>query len=288
MKRNRVIGIVAGGFGLALGWTAWAEPESGSNRVRFADDLPEGVTVSEAGAWRVVHAGEGKATFVIGTVESPVIGAPMYILAGKVRYSDVQGKGYLEMWSQFAGDQAYFSRTVADRGPMRHVTGMSSWRDFILPFNKGEEPDPLRLVLNLVLEGPGEVEVKDLRLVAGSDWQAALHPDMWWGGGTSGAIGAFVGVMFGVLGSLVGWGRRDARRYGVAMAGTWIMIGVGAVCLVAGAAALFAGQPYHVSYLLGITAVIGLAVGGGVFRAVKALRTQEELRRMDASDVAAL
>ena len=73
-------------------------------------------------------------------------------------------------------------------------------------------------------------------------------------------------------------------RYGVAMAGSCIMVGVGGVSLVAAGVALVAGQPSHVTYLLLLAAVIGIAVGGAVLREVRALRTQGELRRMDAAD----
>ena len=283
MKRSNLIGL-AGWLGLSVVWTVNAEPEPAGNRLRYVEDRAEGVTLTEAGAVRVIHRGEGKATFPIATVQAPVIGQPMYVVAGKVRYKGVEGVGYLEMWNHFGSDQAYFSRTLGDAGPTRSITADSEWRDFILPFNKGEEADPSKLAINLVLEGPGEVEVKDLSLVVGGNWRAVLYPDPWWGGMSSGVLGASLGILFGVLGTLIGWARRDARRYGVAMAGSCIMVGVGGVSLVAAGVALVAGQPSHVTYLLLLAAVIGIVVGGAVLREVRALRTQGELRRMDAAD----
>ena len=72
--------------------------------------------------------------------------------------------------SHFAGEKAYFSRTLAESGPLQSISGRSDWRPFQLPFAARDESGwlddrPERLDLNLVLPGAGKVQLRSLRLV---------------------------------------------------------------------------------------------------------------------------
>src|SRR5881397_3380422 len=47
------------------------------------------------------------------SIDNPQITAPRYRLTGRVRYDNVEGTGYLEMWNYFPGGGQFFSRTLA-------------------------------------------------------------------------------------------------------------------------------------------------------------------------------
>jgi hypothetical protein len=75
------------------------------------------------------------------------------------------------MWSEFPeapGSPAgkYFSRTLAEVGPLQKITGSAEWRPFLVPFDATQSKTlPSKLILNLVLAGAGTVEFSDVELV---------------------------------------------------------------------------------------------------------------------------
>ncbi len=107
------------------------------------------------------------------TIEKPPIGATKYALRGEIRYENVQGRAYLEMWSVFPNGR-YFSRTLGDpgSGPMSQLAGTSAWREFTLPFDSTGESVPIRIEVNLFLPGRGVVFVGPLSLMEVSSVEA--------------------------------------------------------------------------------------------------------------------
>jgi|GEM_PF-1919039 len=99
------------------------------------------------------------------TIEKPPFEASRYELGGEIRYSDVQGQGYLETWNDFP-EGRYFSRTLEASGPMGQLTGTSDWREFTLPFDRtGTKSAPTRIEVNLHLPGRGVVFLGPLELI---------------------------------------------------------------------------------------------------------------------------
>ena len=102
------------------------------------------------------------------TVKEPKIKEKAYILRGKVRMEGVVGDGYLEMWNHFPEPKpgAYFSRTMAETGPMGKFRGTAPWREFTLPFmiNDNSFPAPNKLQINVYLPEKGTVWLSDLTL----------------------------------------------------------------------------------------------------------------------------
>ena len=98
------------------------------------------------------------------TIEQPNVAGPRYVLTGQVRYEGVEGNGYLELWNHFPDGGQYFSRTLADVGPLMKLQGTSGWRPFTLPFDATGAPPPTKLVLNVVLPARGVVFLGPLRL----------------------------------------------------------------------------------------------------------------------------
>ena len=95
-----------------------------------------------------------------------------YAITGEVRYENVSPGSYLEMWSYFDSpapgypEGAFFSRTMADSGPMGKLDGTSDWREFWLPFDATSTTATLnRLEMNLHLTGPGTVHLRNMKLM---------------------------------------------------------------------------------------------------------------------------
>ena len=120
----------------------------------------------------VKHDGAKALQLPLWKLEKPGITKQCYALRGKVRYKDVSGVGYFELWNEFPPEKPggpaprYFSRSLAETGPFSRITGSSDWRDVFIPFNaSGAAEHPQALELNLSLPGAGEVEVTSLVLV---------------------------------------------------------------------------------------------------------------------------
>jgi hypothetical protein len=108
----------------------------------------------------------------------------------------------------------------------------------------------------------------------------------WWtshDGTLFGAIGgAACGVLAGAFGALIGWlaPRGIGKRIMVPIHIGFVVLG--AACLIAGAAALIARQPYHVFYPLLLIGGIVTFVMGGLLPVTIARYRQAEARKMDA------
>ena len=239
------------------------------------------------------------ATLTFARIESPGVTASNYALRGSLRYQEVEGDAYLEMWNLFADGSRYFSRTLAEAGPLAKITGSSDWREFALPFSLLDSPDrPSLLILSLVLPGKGEVVLGPLRLVqydsAESMWTALAA-----GAGAAGAPGApgwwsppagralsLLGTMILVLASgLAFWLARmgKARAWGLSV--LWLETIAGAVALMASVFATLAAQPGWVRTPLIVLGALAILLGMLSLRVVPARYTALELRRMQSQNI---
>jgi hypothetical protein len=230
----------------------------------------------------VVRAGDRGGVFPLTTVDGSSIGGQGYAVVGEVRYEDVAGRAYLEMWSVFPDGSRYFSRTLDDEGALAAITGTSDWRPFELPFYLQGAPPPDRLEINVVLPSAGEVRVGPLRVVP----FGALSSTGWWSDRTAGLVGGIAGSVVGLLGGTLGLlvSRRRARGFVV---GTTVAFGVlGAGLVLAGAVSVAMSQPYAVWYPLLLMGGL-LMILSFVLRAVaRRAYTDAELRRMRAMNQA--
>ena len=104
------------------------------------------------------------------SIDDPPFTADDYAVTGVVGYAgvdaaDMDGVGYLELWSDFPGGGRFFTRTLADAGPLRMLAGHSANRSFRLPFHSNPGQRPTRISLNLVLPGRALVTLGELKLV---------------------------------------------------------------------------------------------------------------------------
>ncbi len=231
---------------------------------------------------------------VLAVTNGPITSS-LYALRGEVRYENVRGDAFLEMWSVFppardGGPEArYFSRTLGLSGEMGKISGSSGWRPFSLPFNAaGSSTHPKRLEINLVLPETGQVDLRALRLVQFPTGSFADNSrPSWWSERTTAISGAVTGSVIGILGSIISWlaARKRARRFVVAACQS--LIALGAVSAVLWLAAILASQPFFVWFLPGLLAAILLTSMPIRLRQYRRGYAESELRRMTAADSAA-
>jgi len=90
---------------------------------------------------------------------------------------------------------------------MGRLEGSSEWRPFVLPFSNREGgAPPEKLVVNLVLTGPGVVEIGPLQLVELNPADDLFADSgAWWNDRQAGLFGGIAGSGLGILGALIGW-----------------------------------------------------------------------------------
>jgi hypothetical protein len=236
-------------------------------------------------ALKVGNPGPGAMSVTVLTIVQPKITTDFYAVSGEVRYDNVEGDGFLEMWSHFGETAAYFSRTLGITGPMAKLTGTSNWRAFTLPFNaKGASSRPSKLVVNVYLPGKGSVFLRNLKLVQST---AATYTGGGWSGRTAGVVGGVGGVLIGCLGALIEWlaVRGKAQRFVVNAVRA--LIGVGVASALAGLAAVALRQPHGVWYALLLIGVLLVVIFPFRLRRYQDRYREFELRRMASMDATA-
>ncbi|HEY3318866.1 MAG TPA: hypothetical protein VGP72_00110 [Planctomycetota bacterium] len=230
------------------------------------------------------------ATYNLATIENPGITRTSYAVSGEVRYDDVAGKGYLEMWSQFPDGSAFFSRTLGETGPMQFISGSSGRRPFSLPFNAaGAKGNPSKLVINLVLPGKGTVWISDMKLIqndAAPLIKGAIAAPVWewWSSPMGGFVGGLLGVIGGLLGALAGLLTSSGKNRALALAALKGAASLGMVALLAAMIALATSQPFHVYYPLLLCGALLGTLPLLMTPMIKRRYEQLELRRIQAQD----
>ena len=117
------------------------------------------LTLAEDNAWAVSCT--TTQTFRLFEVPNPGVERCTVSYKARLKSEGLVGRAYLEMWCQFPGLGEAFSR-----GLNSAVSGSTDWATCQTPFflKAGEKPDLIRL--NLVVEGPGKVLIKDVELTA--------------------------------------------------------------------------------------------------------------------------
>jgi hypothetical protein len=204
-----------------------------------------------------------------------------YIVRGKIRYNQVEGDAYLEMWNVLPDGSRYFSRTLAPSGTMGIITGSSDWRAFELPFNLMEtRPKYVLLEINVIMSGKGMIELSPMVISEPSPaWFSAKAAGLW-GGIGGGAIGTLVGLFGAFCGRLTGRGK--GRR--LIQIGSLAGLAAGGVLLAAGICALVAGQPPFVWNIFLIPGIILLILMPLLWHHLTRRYMQVELRKMQAHD----
>jgi len=219
------------------------------------------------------------------TIDQPQIAGPRYRLSGRLRYENVEGAGYLEMWNHFPGGGQYFSRTLGDQGPMMKLKGTSGWRSFVLPFDATGAPSPTRLVVNVVLPGRGTVYLGPLEL-SDERGAASTQPGDVTTSRLAGMAGGVAGAVIGSLGALIGVLTSLGRARRFVIASTTSLIALGALAFTSGLIAFIStglsSSVYPSLLLLGFVATV---VPLGLLPVIRKRYLEIELRTMRAHDL---
>lgn len=215
--------------------------------------------------------------------ESPAITSHQYVVRGKVKYEDVAGDAYLELWNDFGEKGQYFSRSLSDWGGMKKITGTSKWRAFELPFFAEPGMVPKTLYFNVVMPGKGTITVTEPVVVL-------LKPSksMWWTNQQGGLVGGIAGSLFGILGALIGVIAGQPKLRFLLVPLHVVGITFGAISLVIGIVAVSLGQPYHVYYPLLLLGVLPLIILPITLATTTRVRMDGEVRKMKAIDAMGL
>ena len=240
----------------------------------------------------IVNEAATPLTVHLATIDPAGISEFNYTVSGRVRYENVEQPGYLEMWSVFPDNSRYFSKTLSPSGPTGTIHGTSASREFILPFqSSARSGTPSKLEISLVLPAQGNVWISPLKLsqFEQHEWADAMTVEgAWWGNRTGSWMGAIAGVVFGLLGALVGVLSSWGRGKNVCLAICWFTVVFSVVCLGVGAVALAMSQPYVVYYPPLLLGVIGTIVMGSAISTIRKRFSELELRRMESMDVSAV
>ena len=244
----------------------------------------------EVAEWLTVANGVSEPTTIpVLRLQEPGITSDKYALTGRIRYEDVEGDGYLEMWSHLPGEGKFFSKTLGDRGEMGKIVGSSGWRSVKIPFFiSNSEKRPTEIELNVVLPGKGVVQLGPLRLIqfAGTEDPMAAAGE-WWSEMQGGLMGGILGGLAGLFGCLAGIGGSLASRgrgRAFAFATLILMASAGGIQTILGMIAAGLSQPYHVYYPLLLVGVLELFLGILFIPVFRSRYAQFELRKMDAMD----
>ena len=275
---------------------SWAELKKAGQL--SAGTIEPGVRAGQHEQLKIDNPSDEPKTVTLLDLENPGVTAFQYAIEGSVRYENVKGKGYLEMWSWFAGGGRYFTRTMNDSGPMQSLKGSSDWRPSTLPFfiSKAKGGFPKRIVVNVVFAGRGTVylspvkllqyhDAKELQYLLGMPVNLPQSSVGWWGERTAGLIGGIGGFIAGFLGGIIGAlaGCGKARRFVLTL--TAVLMGLGVISFIGGMLILALGQPYDAMYSsLLLFGIVITTVCGGLLLVLRRRYEQIELRKMAAMD----
>ena len=296
---KKLIGILS----LALCSVCWAEVRTivevtpdmwNADSVEILDATKiENEVPIPPGSVFIASASPEERTWPLLVFDSPDITSKNYAIQGEVYHINVEDEGYLETWNHFEGEGngPYFTRTMAEFGPMRWIANTSmGFRDFSLPFQISKDQDlrPTKIEMNLVLPSTGRVYLRNVRLVEYIGESPNATPGEWWSPVTSGKIGGILGLLGGLLGAAIGFcgplvakGKAKGATFGLLI----LMAVSGLILLMFGSIAFFGGQPYHVYYPLALTGLLELILGLVFIFLLKRRYAQVEMHRMKAMDV---
>jgi hypothetical protein len=203
---------------------------------------------------------------------------------GQMQYEKVAGDAYLEMWTILPDGRRFFTRTLAETGPLQKITGTSGWRSFSLPFSfLDQSPKDVILEISIFMPGAGTVNIGPLRIVN-------LSPDVfrehhaWWSNQTGGWIGGGLGTAIGMMMALATvFSRRGVSRKPI-MVILFVIFALGVICMAAGIVAVIETQPFPVYYPLLLIGLMTMVATPIVYVGARRLLRQFELRKIQAMD----
>ncbi|MFI5118998.1 MAG: hypothetical protein ACHQM4_01215 [Thermoanaerobaculia bacterium] len=234
---------------------------------------------------RVTNPDGSPRTIPLFTIDAPGVKAPRYLLRGEVRGEGIEGQAYLEMWSFFAGGGMYFSRTLAQAGPMASLGGTFRFRPFILPFTAEPGMSPEKLAVNVAFPGRGTVILGRLNLVElGSGDEFFVPAGAWLSPRQISLFGGIGGSVLGVLGALVGVLASRGQARALVLGLLKGMFAFGAAAVLAAAAGWWRAQPPLLLSTLFLLGMLCTVLPASLLGKVRRQYEEKEFRRMRALD----
>jgi hypothetical protein len=127
----------------------------------FALNLP---TITQSGiraeqdSWRIDATAQQ--TIRLFEVENPAVEQCLLTYRAELKAADLKGRAFLEMWCRLPGRGEFFSK-----GYQQAISGTVGWAHYQIPFylRKGQRPDLIKL--NLAVEGPGTLWLRNIELL---------------------------------------------------------------------------------------------------------------------------
>lgn len=257
--------------------------------------LPGAVVESDGRtALRVSNTNDTPLSAQLLEIRKPPVKKSLYALMGEVKYEQVKGDGYLELWNYFPPakpgmpEGAYFSRTLGDSGDLGKLTGTSHWRRFVLPFDRtGSSEPPARLRFNLFLPGKGTVYFGAVQLVEFNGSLAEMapaQPGAWWSSDAGAWGGVCAVAALAGLAAWLSWLASRGKSRAMVVAASLALTALGAAAVVVGLLALALRQPPAVWIPLLLPGVLVVAILPLCLRHFRKHYEDAELRRMVSLD----
>jgi hypothetical protein len=139
--------------------------------------------------------------------------------------------------------------------------------------------------LNLFLPGRGTVYLGPITMVqTDGPLIAVANPGAWWSDRTAGIVGGLGGAVVGCLVTLLAWMTGRAKGRSFVLGTLTILIGIGAILVLAAMGALALKQPYAVWFPLGLVGLLLGSILPARLRQSRKAYEETELRRMASVD----
>jgi hypothetical protein len=244
-------------------------------------------------ALKLTSAATGARTVQFLEIDHPPLTTVNYRVDFQLRYENVENVAFLEMWTHFEDGGVYFSRTLAEAGPMAKLVGTSQARPASLPFYNTSGKRPVKLVFNLVFNGPGTVwlgrptltesgallPAPPVKTDDSSVMDSGLRAEH-----VAGLLSGAAGTVLGLTGALIGLLTFIGRGRRVAFTLLALMLMAGVCSLAGGTLAYSRSQPDFIYYPLLLIGVIGTLLPLALFGTVRARYEDIELARLEAMD----
>jgi hypothetical protein len=113
----------------------------------------------ENGVWQIDARAEER-TIRLFEVENPAVEHCLLTYRAELKAEDLQGRGFFEMWCRLPGRGEFFSK-----GYKQAVSGTVDWARYEIPFFLERDRRPDLIKLNVVVEGPGTVWLRNVELL---------------------------------------------------------------------------------------------------------------------------